>query len=164
MSEYANKPPSAIEFYIRATLGSVMGDAQGQQKPFTEKDLTKDELAAVRAAVEKAKGEGRAYIQYGDYPTKRDWAKDASNIIEEIDWLFEDPARSAMFTLGMANFDEEGTVTDTYDFGAAVGVKAKGKHIIQALSSGNPRAIFNLIGNVSGLRSGTGRKIQINTD
>jgi hypothetical protein len=136
------------------------------EKPFSEKDLSDDELNAVRHAIKNARKDGRDYIRYGDYGTKEPWHKDADSIIGEIDMLFDDPARSAMYTLGMAKFDENGTVYDTYDFGAAPDVKIR-ENLPEALHSvlagNNPRAVFNLIGNAVGLRSGKGRKVEIKT-
>ena len=162
-----SKPlPSAVRFYLRSTVGSLMGDQQSEQAPFTEKDMTAEELAALRIAITNAKKDGRNFISYEDYPTKSAWWENRDSVLGELDALMADPARSAMFSLGMARFDENGNIYDSYDFAASPKQKITFREAAKAVMSeqgNNPRAVFNLIGNMAGLRSGTGRPIKIST-
>ena len=160
--------PSAIRFYAQSVGAGVTGNKEEFNKTeFTEKDFSEEELVAIRTAVQNAKAAGRTYISYEDYPTAAPQFEDSESILGEVKMLMDDPARSAMFTLGLANFDKDGVVTDTYDFAASPERKIKPMELFDAVAGSifgnNRRAGFNLIGNLSGLRAGTGRPIRIKT-
>ena len=155
------KAPSAVSWYARAVLGQILGGETKQT--FTHADLNDEELQAVRVAINNARGDGRDYISYEDYPTKEKFWTDAESIVGELDMLMSDPARSAMFTLGTAKFDDEGVVYDMYDFGGKKDQKVPLSSVPDAISSPNRRSVFNLIGNAVGLRSGAGRPVRIET-
>ena len=153
--------PAAMQFYLRALMQKIMG---GEPPVFTEKDFTEKELNAIRAAVENVAGqENPNVIGYGDYPTKENPFKKADSILGELAMIMNDPARSVQFALGMANVNN-GVVTDQYNFGAPpeVSIGEVLAAIPKAYASNNPRAPLNLLGNLMGLRSGTGPQVRIN--
>lgn len=151
------KAPAAVQFYLRSIMAQILG---ADPPLFTEADFTPEELEAIRAAVANSTEPG--IIGYGDYPTQQPWAQDGNNLLQELDMIFSDPARSAMLALGMANV-KNGIVTDQYNFGAPPEATV-GEALAQvpnALSSSNPRAILNLLGNIVGLRNDRGPQVRI---
>lgn len=157
-----SKMPAALSFYLRALSHQVLG-GDSEPTPFTERDLSGPEIDALKAAVAHAlAGDRPDVLRYDDYPTKLPWHQNGSGIFEEMAMIMNDPARSMMFSLGMAKINE-GVITDQYDFGAPPELSTSTAlgQIPNANASNNPRAMFNLIGNTLGLRSGTGRPVRI---
>jgi hypothetical protein len=161
------KAPAAVRIFADAVTSKLLGN-DPKSKEYSAEDFTPQEMEAIRQAIQTAQSEGRKYIGYGDYPTKYDkYADDSLTIFDELYKLYTDPGRSAMLTLGMANFDDQGVVHDTYDFAAAPDQHLKGVDIMQALTDiltkpGGTK-LGNFVGNVVGLRDGTGTPFVIKT-
>lgn len=162
--------PSAVEFFTRAVFSRGLGL---DDPVFTEKDFSPAELDALRTAKANAEAAGRNYIAYEDYVTARTpnnaadptmLGSNATNIFQELA-LMADPARSAKFTLGRAGFEGD-VISDTYDFHGDPEIQVTPDVLQQAfgevLNDPNPRALFNLIGNLAGLREGTGPSVNVN--
>lgn len=160
-AEEWSKLPSAVRLYLRATGEAAFGGGDGEETPFTEEDFSDEELAALQIAAENALARGSTTIEYNDYPVKDGFHKDGDNIIDELQKMIDDPARSVMFTLGTAKITPEGTIEDKYDFAGSKDADISLGDIGGAITSPNPRAIFNLIGNAVGLRAGTGREVKV---
>lgn len=108
------KLPAAARLFLRGVAGGIFGD-NASETPFTEQDFSQQEIDSLRVAITNALQDGRSYIRPADYPTQ-ETAFNTDNPVAEIDQVFDDPARSALMSVGRANFDAEGTITDTYDF------------------------------------------------
>jgi len=167
----AGKLPAALELYLRSVAAQIFG---GETPSFSEKDFSEEELDALRIARDNAIAAGRTFIKFDDFPTPQPpdntidpnmLGSRASNIFEELDLLFTDPARSAMFAIGRANFEGD-TLTDQFNFhappDAVITPGVLSEAFTAALADPNPRAMLNLIGNVVGLRDNAGPRININ--
>lgn len=161
--------PAALRLYLNAIANQIFGG--GEPIAFSEADFSKEELAALHAAMQTATAAGRTSIQFGDYPTQRPPVNPeghlesrASNIFEELDLIFTDPARSAMFAIGRANF-ADGVITDQYNFHAPPELEITPDVLVEVFKdlvvTKNPRGLFNFIGNAVGLRNNAGPEVRI---
>ena len=167
LKKYRDELPSAMKMFINEVGGSMLGSDRQSQPPITETDFSPEELEAIMAAMDNAMKDGRKNISYNDYPTKEPFWVNASSLLGEIGKIKDDPARSAMLSLGSAGINDQGQITDTYDFGVQNPDDYSKMDIVKALvnsfANGNPRSPLNVLGNVSGLTSGKGRQVLINT-
>ena len=81
----------------------------GSKRPITEKDFSKEELAQLKSAADKARRAGRSYITYEDYPNEL--------LINKVEQFSAEQAMSQ--TVGRARLQQKNgktKVTDVYDF------------------------------------------------
>ena len=120
--------PQSVQNLVPINVRAFASDLLGLDRDITERHLSKQELAAITAAREKAEAAGRSYIKYDDWdeielPNAQDEESSESN----LDFLrnLTRPSYNTKTTFGRMGFEKNDdgtyTYTDRFNFNDAKG-------------------------------------------
>ncbi|RTL05526.1 hypothetical protein EKK58_07695 [Candidatus Dependentiae bacterium] len=165
-------PQSNVGYYMKeysslaaAPLNArlLIADILGNHKPITERDLTDQELEALRNVANTAMKKGHSYIKYPDYSSGNSNIKQANNPESSLQFLKNqfDPEYRIKTAIGQANIeinDRDTFVVDKYNFNDA---GKKSLKEILAIQNGSPYSAVRGLASLMGSPEGEGAPIKI---
>ena len=165
-------PQSNVGYYMKeysslaaAPLNTrlLIADILGNHKPITERDLTDQELEALRNIANTAMKKGHSYIKYPDYSSGNSNIKQANNPESSLQFLKNqfDPEYRIKTAIGQANIeinDRDTFVVDKYNFNDA---GKKSLKEILAIQNGSPYSVVRGLASLMGSPEGEGAPIKI---
>jgi len=165
-------PQSNVGYYMKeysslaaAPLNArlLIADILGNREPITERDLTDQELEALRNVANTAMKKGHSYIKYPDYSSGNSNIKQANNPESRLQFLKNqfDPEYRIKTAIGQANIeinDKDTFVVDKYNFNDA---GKKSLKEILAIQNGSPYSAVRGLASLMGSPKGEGAPIKI---
>lgn len=150
-----NKLPPNMRLFV--------SDLMGKDELITNEDFTEEQLNVMKETAEKAIGEGKDFLSYGDYP--KGYMNYNKNFIEKM----FDPDFQMRTSIGSANIkiNDQGEVilTDQFNFNDAKDVNSLNdlyKAAVDIFGTDGAYNKFRKLGTYFGSPSGEGAPIKLN--